>query len=60
MASQLDTVISFARSLSLVKGRIKFLKANHYPDDADELEGQIKVLVRDSAKKLQDTNNWRR
>ena len=59
-ASQLDSVISFARSLSPVKGRIKFMKTNHRPDDADELERQIKVLVRDSAKKLQDTNNRRR
>ena len=59
-ASQLDSVISFARSLSPVKGRIKFMKTNHRPDDADELERQIKLLVRDSAKKLQDTNNRRR
>ena len=36
------------------------MKTNHHPDEADELERQIKVLVRDSAKKLQDTNNQRR
>ena len=36
------------------------MKTNHHPNDADELERQIKVLVRDSAKKLQDTNNRRR
>ena len=57
MTSQLDSIISFARSLSLVIGMIKFMKTNHRPDDADELERQIKVVVRDSAKKLQDMNN---
>ena len=36
------------------------MKTNHPPDDADELEHQIKVLVRDRGKKLQDTNNSRR
>ena len=36
------------------------MKINHRPDDVDELERQIKVLVRDSAKKLQDTNNRHR
>ena len=36
------------------------MKTNHLPDDPDELERQIKVLVRDSAQQLQDTNNRRR
>jgi hypothetical protein len=56
-ASQLDTVLSFARSLSPVKGRIKLIKTKHRPEDVDEVERQIKVLVRDTAKKLQATND---
>ena len=36
------------------------MKTNHRPNDADELEWQMKVLVRDIAKKRQDTNNRRR
>ena len=36
------------------------MKTNQRPDEADELERQIKVLMRNSAKKLQDTNNRRR
>ena len=38
----------------------QIIKTNHRPDDADELERQIKLLVSDSAKKLQETNNRRR
>ena len=57
MACQLDTVISFTRSLTSVTGRIKLIKMNYRPDDIDDLEQQINVLLRDSAKKLQDTNN---
>ena len=57
--SQFDTVISFARWLLPVKGRIQLIKTHHRPDNADELEPPIKVLVRDSAKKLQDTNTQR-
>jgi len=53
----MDSVLSFARSLMLVKGRIKLIKTNHRPEDVDEVERQIRVLVRDTAKKVQATND---
>jgi len=55
--TQMDTVLSFPRSLTPVKGRIKLIKTNHRPEDVDEVERQIRGLVRETAKKLQATNN---
>jgi len=54
--TQMDTVLSCARSLTPVKGRIKLIKTKHRPKDVDKVERQIRVLVRDTAKKLQATN----
>jgi len=54
---QMDSVLSFASSLTPVKGRIKLIKTNHRPEEVDEVECQIRVLVRDTAKKLQATND---
>jgi len=53
----MDSVLSLARSLTPVKGPMKLIKRNHRPDDVDEVERQIRVLVRDRAKKLQATND---
>jgi len=53
----MDSVLSFARSLTPVKGQIKLIKTNHRPEDVDEVERQISVLVRDTAKKLQAMND---
>jgi len=55
--TQMDSVLRFARSLMPVKGRIKLIKTNHRPEDIDEVKRQIRVLVRDTAKKLQVTND---
>ena len=55
--TQIDSVLSFARSLAPVKGRIKLMTTNHRPEDVDEVKRQIRVLVRDTAKKLQATND---
>jgi len=55
--TQMDSVLSFTRSLTPVKGRIKLIRTNHRPEDVDEVEHQIRVLVRDTAKKLQATND---
>jgi len=55
--TQMDSVLSFARSLTPVKGQIKLIKTNHRPEDVDQVERQIRVLVRDTAKKLQATND---
>ena len=53
----MDSVLSVARSLTPVKGRIKLIKTNHRPEDVDEVERQIRVLVRDKGKKLQATKD---
>jgi len=55
--TQMDSGLSFAGSLTPVKGRIKLIKTHHCPEDVDEVESQIRVLVRDTAKKLQGTND---
>jgi len=55
--TQMDSVLSFARSLTPVQGRIKLIKTNHHPEDVDEVDRQITVLVRDTAKKLQATTD---
>ena len=55
--TQMDSVHSFARSVTPVKGRIKLIKTNHRPEDVDEVERQISVLIRDTAKKPQATND---
>jgi len=55
--TQMDSVLSFARSLTPVKGRIKLIKTNHRPQDVDEAERQIRVLVRDTAQRFQATND---
>jgi len=41
----------------LVKGRITLIKTDHHHKDVDEVESQIRVLVRDTAKKPQGMNN---
>jgi len=55
--TQVDSVLSVGCSLTPVKGRIKLIKTNHRPKDLDEVECQIRGLVRDTAKKLQVTND---
>jgi len=55
--NQMDSVLSFAGSLTPVKGPIKIIKTNHRPEAVNEVEPQIRVLVRDTAKKLQATND---
>jgi len=55
--TQIDSVLSFAPALTPVKGRIKLIKTNHSPEEVHEVERQIRVLVRDTAKKLQATND---
>jgi len=54
--SQVDSIVSFARSGSPVKKRIKLIKSEHHPDDVGESIRHLKILVKDSAKKLQTSN----
>jgi len=46
----------FAHSLSPVKERIELIKSQHHPDDVGEFIRHLKVLVKDSAKKLHMSN----
>ena len=54
--SQVDSIISFARSLSPVKERIEVIKSQHHPDDVAEFIRHLKIVVKDSAKKLRTSN----
>jgi len=51
--TQTDSVVSFARCLTPVKGRIKLIKTNHRPEDFNEVKRQLRVFDRDTAKNLQ-------
>jgi len=53
----MDLGLRFARSLTPGTARMKLIKTNHRPEDVAEVESQIRVLVRDRAKKLQATND---
>ena len=46
----------FTRSLSPVNERIELIKSQHYPHDVGEFIRHLKILVKDSAKKLQTSN----
>jgi len=54
--SQVDSIVSFAHSLLPVKERIELIKSQHHPDDVGEFIRHLKILVNDSAKKLQTSN----
>jgi len=54
--SQVDSIVSFSRSLSPVKERIELIKSHHHPDDVGEFIRHLKILVKDSPKKLQASN----
>jgi len=49
--------VSFACSLSQVKDRIELIKSQHHPDDVPEFIRHLKILVKDSAKKRQKSND---
>ena len=46
----------FARPLTTVKHHVVLIKNMHYPDDLKELTCQLRMLVKDSARKLQTSN----
>jgi len=58
--SQVDSIKSFARGLSPVKEPIEFIKHHHHADHVWELIQDLKILVKDSAKKLQTSNERQR
>ena len=43
----------FASALSPVKSRIEFSKNKHHADDVKEIDRQLRILVKDPARKLQ-------
>jgi len=51
--TQGDSILLFARGLSPVKERIELIKREHHTDELLELNRHLKILVRDSGKKLQ-------
>jgi len=51
--TQVDSILLFARGLSPVKERIELIKRQHHTYDLLELNRHLKILVRDSGKKLQ-------
>jgi len=54
--SQVDSIVSFTCSLLPVKEHIELIKSQHHPDDVGEFFRHLKILVKDSAKKLQTSN----
>jgi len=58
--SQVDSIVSFAHRLSPVKERIELIKSQHHLDDVGEFIRHLKILVQDSAKKLQTSNEYQK
>jgi len=58
--TQADSILLFARGLSPVKERIELMKRQHDADDPLEQNRHLKILVRDSGKKLQTTKERQR
>ena len=53
--SDVNSLSLFARNLSPVKQRIELIKREHHTDDLLELNWHLRILVRDTGKKLQMT-----
>ena len=52
-AAQFTSIVVLASSLNPVQSRIKLIKTKHHSDDVKEVYRQLRMLVRDTAKKLQ-------
>jgi len=48
----IEVILDFASSLPPVKSQIEFVKKNHHADDVREVSRQLRILVKDTAKKL--------
>ena len=57
--TQVDAITLFARSLSPVKEPVTLIKTKDHADDVEELSRCLRMLVKDSARKLH-TSNLRR
>jgi len=58
--TQVDSILLFAHGLSPVKERIELIKCKHHTGDLLELNRHLKIVVRDSGKKLQTTKERQR
>ena len=58
--TQVDSILLFARGLSPLTERIELIKRQHHADDLLELNRHLKILVRDSGKKLRTTKGGQR
>ena len=54
--TQVDAITVFARILTPMKYRVVLIKKKHHPDDDKELTCQLRILVKDSARKLHTSN----
>jgi len=54
--SQVNSIISFVRSLLPVKKHIELMKSQHHTEDVRELIHYLKILFKDLGKKLQRSN----
>jgi len=58
--TQVDSILLFPCGLPPVKERIELIKHLHHADDVLQLNRHLKILVRDSGKKLQTTKEHQR
>jgi len=58
--SQVDSIISLACGLLPVRERSELIKRLHHADDVWQLIRHLTILVKDSAKKLQRSNQCER
>jgi len=56
----IDSILLFTGGLSAVKEQIELIKRQHHGDDRLQLNRHLKILVRDSGKKLQGTKEGQR
>jgi len=49
---QLTVILDFASSLPPGKSQIEFVKTNHRADSVREVSRELRILVKDTAKKL--------
>ena len=54
--TQVDAITVFARALTPVKDSVILINKKHHKDDVKELTRQLRMLVKDSARKLQISN----
>jgi len=51
--TQFTSVVVFAGSLNPLRSHIKLIKTKYHSDDAKEVHRQLRILVKDTDKKLQ-------